>query len=57
METVDVALVLAAYYSRNVISREAAFVIVARDTSRFHTALLEKFVTEIALVDAQNRLS
>jgi hypothetical protein len=48
---------IAAYYSRNVIGGEAAFVSVARDTSSFHTALLRKFVTEIVQVDAQNRLS
>ena len=46
---------IAAYYARNVIGGEAAFVIVAREISSFHTAVLEKFVTEIALVGAQSR--
>jgi hypothetical protein len=46
---------IAAYYSRNVIGGEAAFITVAKDISSFHTALLEKFVTEIAQVGAQSR--
>jgi hypothetical protein len=46
---------IAAYYSRNVIGGDAAFVTIARGISSFHTAVLEKFVTEIALVGAQSR--
>jgi hypothetical protein len=46
---------IADYYSRNVIGGQAAFVTVARDLSSFHTAVLEKFVTEIALVGTQSR--
>ena len=46
---------IAAYCSRNVIGGEAAFITVAKDISSFHTAVLEKFVTEIAQVGAQSR--
>jgi hypothetical protein len=46
---------IAAYYSRNVIGGDAAFVTVARDISSFHTAVLEKFIAEIARVDARTR--
>jgi hypothetical protein len=46
---------IAAYYSRNVIGGDAAFVTVARDIASFHTAVLEKFVTEIAQVSAPSR--
>jgi hypothetical protein len=46
---------IAAYYSQNVIGGEAAFVTIVRDSSSFHTAVLEKFVTEIAQVGAQSR--
>lgn len=46
---------IVAYYSRNVIGGEAAFVTVAKDISSFHTAVLEKFVTEIAQVGARTR--
>ena len=45
------------YYVRNVIGGNAAFVSVARDISSFNSAVLEKFVTEIAQVDAPTRLS
>ena len=45
---------IAAYYSRNVIGGEAAFITVAKDISSFDTAALEKFVTEIAQVGAQS---
>lgn len=48
---------VAAYYSRNVIGGEAAFITVARDISSFHTAVLEKFATEIARVGTRTRLS
>ncbi len=48
---------IAAYYSRNVIGGEVAFVTVARDTSSFYTALLESLAMEIAQVGAQNHLS
>jgi Protein of unknown function (DUF1194) len=46
---------IAAYYSRNVIGGEAAFITVAKDILSFHTAVPEKFVTEIAQVGAQSR--
>lgn len=46
---------IATYYSRNVIGGEAAFITVAKDISSFHTAVLEKFVTEIAQAGAQSR--
>ena len=46
---------VAAYYSRNSIGGEAAFITIAKDISSFHTAVLEKFVTEIAQVGAQSR--
>ncbi len=46
---------IAAYYSRNFIGGEAAFITIAKDISSFHTAVLEKFVTEIAQVGAQSR--
>lgn len=46
---------IATYYSRNVIGGEAAFITVARDISSFHTAVLEKFVAEIAQIGAQSR--
>ena len=39
---------IAAYYTRNVIGGPAAFVTVATDIGSFHSAVLEKFVTEIA---------
>ena len=45
---------IATYYSRNVIGGEAAFITIAKDISSFHTAELEKFVTEIAQVGAQS---
>ncbi|MEO9188738.1 MAG: DUF1194 domain-containing protein [Acetobacteraceae bacterium] len=48
---------IAAYYSRNVIGGEAAFITVASDISGFHTAVLEKFATEIARVGTRTRLS
>jgi hypothetical protein len=43
---------IASYYSQHVIGGEAAFVTVARDITTFHTAVLEKLVTEIAQVGA-----
>jgi hypothetical protein len=43
---------IAAYYSRQVIGGESAFVTVARDVTSFHTVALEKFVTEIAQVSS-----
>ena len=46
---------IAHYYSQNVIGGQAAFVTIVRDSSSFHTAVLEKFVTEIAQVGAQSR--
>jgi hypothetical protein len=46
---------IAAYYSRNVIGGDAAFVTVASDIASFHTAVLEKFVTEIAQVGAPSQ--
>jgi hypothetical protein len=46
---------IATYYSQNVIGGEAAFITIAKDISSFHTAVLEKFVTEIAQVGAQSR--
>jgi AraC-like DNA-binding protein len=46
---------IAAYYYRHVIGGEAACVIVARDVTSFHTAVLEKFVTEIAQIGGQSR--
>jgi hypothetical protein len=45
---------IATYYSQNVIGGDAAFITVAKDISSFHTAVLEKFVTEIAQVGAQS---
>ena len=45
----------AAYYSRNFIGGGAAFITIAKDISSFHTAVLEKFVTEIAQAGAQSR--
>jgi hypothetical protein len=39
---------IADYYKRNVIGGPAAFLTVARDIASFHSAVLEKFVTEIA---------
>ena len=44
---------IAAYYSQNVIGAEAAFATIAREVGSFHTAVLEKFVTEIAQVGAR----
>ena len=64
MEAVDIALGLpivrrepdiAGYYSRTVIGGDSAFLTIATAVSSFHTAVLEKFVTEIALVGAQSR--
>jgi hypothetical protein len=46
---------IASYYSQNVIGGNAAFVTVAKDITSFHTAVLEKFVTEIAQVGALGR--
>ena len=43
---------IATYYSGNVIGGESAFVTVARDIGSFHTAVLEKFIADIAQVDA-----
>ena len=43
---------VAAYYSRQVIGGESAFVTVAMDVTSFHTVALEKFVTEIAQVSS-----
>ena len=42
-------------YSQDVIGGKAASVTVARDITSFHTAVPEKFVTEIAQVSAQSR--
>lgn len=47
---------IAAYYADNVIGGESAFVTVAWDLGSFHTAVLEKFVAEIAQVDARSCL-
>lgn len=46
---------IAAYYSQNVIGGEAAFVTIVGDSPSFHTAVLKKFVTEIAQIGAQSR--
>jgi uncharacterized protein DUF1194 len=46
---------IAGYYSRNVIGGDSAFLLIATDVSSFHTAGLEQFVTEIALVGAKSR--
>ena len=47
---------IAAYYSENVIGGDSAFVTVAKDIGSFHAAVLEKFVAEIAQVDARSCL-
>ena len=46
---------IAGDYSRTVIGGDSAFLTIATDVSSFHTAVLEKFATEIALVGAQSR--
>jgi hypothetical protein len=46
---------IANYYPQNVIGVDTAFITVAKDISSFHTAVLEKLLTEIAQVGAQSR--
>jgi hypothetical protein len=39
---------IANYYARNVIGGHSAFVVVAEDMTSFQSAVLEKFVAEVA---------